>query len=150
MRSLVRFLTGLHSKLASDSCGYLRAHVLTLLSLDIKIRANVAVELRDNIEPLCSGASYPIFLSKLWPVFKKILQGEPVFTNLSLEQVSWTALPHEFGHGSFEQGSHVLNPLETTKLRSRDTTPASDDALRRRTIRRGHGGFVDGPRTDRE
>ncbi|KAL4938978.1 hypothetical protein BDV06DRAFT_44315 [Aspergillus oleicola] len=54
--------------------------------LDIKIRANVAVELRDNIEPLCSGASYPIFLSKLWPVFKAILSGEPVFTNLSLEQ----------------------------------------------------------------
>ncbi|KAL2811601.1 hypothetical protein BJX63DRAFT_274498 [Aspergillus granulosus] len=54
--------------------------------LDIKIRANVAVELRDNIEPLCSGASYPIFLSKLWPVFKNILRGEPVFTNLSLEQ----------------------------------------------------------------
>ncbi|KAE8354212.1 transcription-associated protein [Aspergillus coremiiformis] len=54
--------------------------------LDIKIRANVAVELRDNIEPLCSGASYPIFLSKLWPVFKGILKGEPVFTNLSFEQ----------------------------------------------------------------
>ncbi|KAL3477677.1 hypothetical protein BJX99DRAFT_257277 [Aspergillus californicus] len=54
--------------------------------LDIKIRANVAVELRDNIEPLCQGASYPIFLSKLWPVFKNILEGEPVFTNLSLEQ----------------------------------------------------------------
>ncbi|KAL2863263.1 histone acetyltransferase TRA1 [Aspergillus lucknowensis] len=54
--------------------------------LDIKIRANVAVELRDNIEPLCSGASYPIFLSKLWPVFKSILRGEPVFTNSSLEQ----------------------------------------------------------------
>ncbi|KAI9370618.1 transcription-associated protein [Aspergillus egyptiacus] len=54
--------------------------------LDVKIRANVAVELRDNIEPLCSGASYPIFLSKLWPVFKNILRGEPVFTNLSLDQ----------------------------------------------------------------
>ncbi|KAF9891502.1 hypothetical protein FE257_003969 [Aspergillus nanangensis] len=54
--------------------------------LDIKVRANVAVELRDNIEPLCSGASYPIFLSKLWPVFKNILKGEPVFTNLSFEQ----------------------------------------------------------------
>ncbi|KAL4867062.1 hypothetical protein BDV12DRAFT_124197 [Aspergillus spectabilis] len=54
--------------------------------LDNKIRANVAVELRDNIEHLCSGASYPIFLSKLWPVFKNILRGEPVFTNLSLEQ----------------------------------------------------------------
>ncbi len=62
--------------------------VLTILSLDMKIRANIAVELRDNIEPLCSGASYPIFLSKLWPVFKNILSGEPVFTNLSLEQVS--------------------------------------------------------------
>ncbi|KAL4894795.1 hypothetical protein BDV59DRAFT_164257 [Aspergillus ambiguus] len=55
-------------------------------NLDIKIRANVAVELRDNIEPLCSGASYPIFLSKLWPVFKTILRGDPVFTNLSFEQ----------------------------------------------------------------
>ncbi|XHF99356.1 hypothetical protein AWENTII_002862 [Aspergillus wentii] len=54
--------------------------------LDIKVRANVAVELRDNIEPLCSGASYPIFLSKLWPVFKNILKGDPVFTNLSFEQ----------------------------------------------------------------
>ncbi|KAL4904464.1 hypothetical protein BDW74DRAFT_31128 [Aspergillus multicolor] len=54
--------------------------------LDIKLRANVAVELRDNIEPLCSGASYPIFLSKLWPVFKNILSGEPVFTNASLVQ----------------------------------------------------------------
>ncbi|KKK18394.1 hypothetical protein P175DRAFT_0247193 [Aspergillus ochraceoroseus IBT 24754] len=54
--------------------------------IDIKLRANVAVELRDNIEPLCSGASYPIFLSKLWPVFKNILRGEPVFTNLALEQ----------------------------------------------------------------
>lgn len=55
---------------------------------DVKVRANVAVELRDNIEPLCTGASYPIFLAKLWPVFKNILKGEPIFTNLSFEQVS--------------------------------------------------------------
>ncbi|KAA8642953.1 histone acetyltransferase TRA1 [Aspergillus tanneri] len=54
--------------------------------LDIKLRSNVALELRDNIEPLCSGASYPIFLSKLWPVFKTILKGEPVFANSSFEQ----------------------------------------------------------------
>ncbi|XRM37421.1 transcription-associated protein 1 [Aspergillus tubingensis] len=54
--------------------------------IDIKLRANVAVELRDSIEPLCSGASYPIFLSKLWPVFKHILKGEPVFTNMSFDQ----------------------------------------------------------------
>ncbi|KAH8432035.1 transcription-associated protein 1 [Aspergillus melleus] len=56
--------------------------------LDIKLRSNVALELRDNIEPLCSGASYPIFLSKLWPVFKTILKGEPVFSSSSFEQVS--------------------------------------------------------------
>jgi hypothetical protein len=61
---------------------------LTLLYLDMKLRANVAVELRDNIEPLCSPATYSVFLSKLWPVFKNILSGEPVFTNASLVQVS--------------------------------------------------------------
>lgn len=54
---------------------------------DVKVRANVATELRDSIEPLCSGASYPIFLSKLWPVFKTILKGDPVFFNMSYEQV---------------------------------------------------------------
>lgn len=58
-----------------------------LFALDVKVRANVAVELRDNIEPLCSGASYPLFLAKLWPVFKMILKGDPVFTNLSFDQV---------------------------------------------------------------
>lgn len=58
-----------------------------LFALDVKVRANVAVELRDNIEPLCSGASYPLFLAKLWPVFKTILKGDPVFTNLSFDQV---------------------------------------------------------------
>lgn len=53
----------------------------------MKVRANVATELRDSIEPLCSGASYPIFLSKLWPVFKTILKGDPVFFSMSYEQV---------------------------------------------------------------
>lgn len=56
--------------------------------VDIKVRTNVAVELRDNIEPLCSGSNYPIFLARLWPVFKTILKGDPVFTNMSFEQVS--------------------------------------------------------------
>lgn len=54
---------------------------------DVKVRANVATELRDSIEPLCSGASYPIFLAKLWPVFKTILKGDPVFFSMSYEQV---------------------------------------------------------------
>lgn len=65
-----------------------RSRVIDRLYLvtDSKIRANVATELRDSIEPLCSGASYPIFLAKLWPVFKTILKGEPVFSN-SYDQV---------------------------------------------------------------
>ncbi|KAJ5114009.1 hypothetical protein N7456_002543 [Penicillium angulare] len=54
--------------------------------LDVKVRANVATELRDNIEPLCSGTNYPTFLSKLWPVFKTILSGDPVFFSMSHEQ----------------------------------------------------------------
>ena len=58
-----------------------------LFNSDVKVRANVATELRDSIEPLCSGANYPIFLAKLWPVFKSILKGEPVFFSMSYEQV---------------------------------------------------------------
>ncbi|KAJ5597057.1 hypothetical protein N7450_003515 [Penicillium hetheringtonii] len=54
--------------------------------LDVKVRANVATELRDSIEPLCAGANYPVFLAKLWPVFKTILKGDPVFLTMSYEQ----------------------------------------------------------------
>ncbi|KAJ5089065.1 hypothetical protein N7532_007749 [Penicillium argentinense] len=54
--------------------------------LDVKVRANVATELRDSIEPLCAGANYPVFLAKLWPVFKSILKGDPVFFSMSHEQ----------------------------------------------------------------
>lgn len=68
--------------------------------LDIKVRANVAVELRDNIEPLCSGASYPLFLAKLWPVFKTILKGDPVFTNLSFDQVRYSSHVRSWSAGS--------------------------------------------------
>jgi transformation/transcription domain-associated protein len=31
-----------------------------------------------------------VFLAKLWPVFKKVLKGEPVFTSMSWEQVNRT------------------------------------------------------------
>jgi hypothetical protein len=58
-----------------------------VIPIDVKVRANVATELRDSIEPLCSGASYPIFLAKLWPVFKNILKGDPVFFSMSYDQV---------------------------------------------------------------
>lgn len=52
------------------------------------MKTNVAVELRDSIEGLCAGSNYPLFLSRLWPVFKKILKTDPVFISLSWEQVS--------------------------------------------------------------
>lgn len=63
----------------------------SFLVADVKVRANVATELRDSIEPLCSGASYPMFLAKLWPVFKTILKGDPVFFSMSYEQVRFVA-----------------------------------------------------------
>lgn len=58
-----------------------------LTAIDAKTKANIATELRDSIEGLCSGSNYAKFLAKLWPVFKKILQGEPVFNNESPDHV---------------------------------------------------------------
>ncbi|EER27620.1 Phosphatidylinositol 3- and 4-kinase family protein [Coccidioides posadasii C735 delta SOWgp] len=55
-------------------------------AIESKFKTNVAVELRDSLEQLCSPPSYAIFLTKLWPVFKKILKGEPVFVSMSWEQ----------------------------------------------------------------
>lgn len=51
------------------------------------MKVNIATELRDNIDQLCNGPSYPIFLKKLVPVFMKLLEGQPVFTSISWEQV---------------------------------------------------------------
>ena len=58
-----------------------------LILTDARTKANIATELRDSIETLCSGSSYPRFLAKLWPVFKRILQGEPVFMGSSPDHV---------------------------------------------------------------
>ena len=55
--------------------------------IETKTKHNIATELRDGIEMLCASATYPLFLSKLWPVFKKILKGDPVFQSASWEQV---------------------------------------------------------------
>lgn len=55
--------------------------------IETRVKTNAAVELRDSLEQLCAGQNYPVFLSKLWPVFKKILKGEPVFISMSWEQV---------------------------------------------------------------
>jgi hypothetical protein len=69
---------------------FLRAFLLadTILSLETKIKQNIATELRDSIESLCAPATYQKFLSKLWPVFKKILDGEPEFRATHPDHVS--------------------------------------------------------------
>lgn len=60
--------------------------MLTML-VDLKVKLSIATELRDNIDQLCNGMSYLIFLKKLIPVFIKLLDGPPVFTTISWEQV---------------------------------------------------------------
>ncbi|MCJ1335959.1 hypothetical protein MMC09_001233 [Bachmanniomyces sp. S44760] len=53
---------------------------------DLKAKLNAATELRDNIEYLCSGPTYVVFVKKLLPVLIKLLEGAPVFTSTSWEQ----------------------------------------------------------------
>ncbi|SLM34988.1 histone acetylase complex subunit [Lasallia pustulata] len=55
-------------------------------NLELKVKYNLATELRDNVDGFCVGASYAIFLKKLVPVFMKLLEGPPVFTSTSWEQ----------------------------------------------------------------
>lgn len=54
---------------------------------DLKVKLNIAIEIRDNIDQLCTASSYNTFLEKLVPVFMKLLEGPPVFMSLALEHV---------------------------------------------------------------
>ncbi|KAF2743549.1 hypothetical protein M011DRAFT_471297 [Sporormia fimetaria CBS 119925] len=53
---------------------------------DVRLKLNVAVEIRDNIESYCQGPQYAAFLSALIPVFLRLLDGQPVFVSTSFEQ----------------------------------------------------------------
>ena len=55
---------------------------------EVQKKYNIATELRDNIDILCNGPTYPIFLKKLVPVFMKLLEGPPVFMSTYMEHVS--------------------------------------------------------------
>ena len=74
--------------------------------LDIRAKANVATEVRDSIETQCSPpATFQKFLTKLWPVFKKILEGKPDFSPTSFEQTlrnQVLEILHRLQHGSHE------------------------------------------------
>ena len=56
---------------------------------DPKVKLNHAMELRDNVEFLCAGAIYPVFLRKLIPIFLKLLEGPPIFISTSWIQVRY-------------------------------------------------------------
>ena len=67
---------GWQSQTAADACA------------EVQKKYNTATELRDNIDILCNGPAYPIFLKKLVPVFMKLLEGPPVFMSTYMEHVS--------------------------------------------------------------
>jgi hypothetical protein len=54
---------------------------------DVKLKAEAASQLRDNLEHYISGPLYPAFLKKLVPIFLNCLKGPPVFISTSPEQV---------------------------------------------------------------
>lgn len=67
---------GCYPGIAADNCA------------EVQKKYNIATELRDNIDILCNGPTYPIFLKKLVPVFMKLLEGPPVFMSTYMEHVS--------------------------------------------------------------
>ena len=73
--------------MASLSCGHRPA---ADACLEVQKKYNIATELRDNIDILCNGPAYPIFLKRLVPVFTKLLEGPPVFMSTHMEHVSYT------------------------------------------------------------
>lgn len=79
---------------------------LTENLLDVRNKANIATEVRDSIESLCTpAATYQKFLSKLWPVFKKILEGKPDFHPTSSEHTlrnQVLEILHRLQHASSE------------------------------------------------
>ncbi|KAJ9663860.1 transcription-associated protein 1 [Neophaeococcomyces mojaviensis] len=87
------------------------------LKQDVKQKATIASDLRDSVESLCSpAATYNKFLSKLWPVFKKILDGKPEFMQHSAEQILRNQILevlHRLQHASPEIEPYAVEMIET-------------------------------------
>ncbi|RVX66256.1 hypothetical protein B0A52_10183 [Exophiala mesophila] len=90
---------------------------LTDPKIDTRAKANTATEVRDSIESLCSPpATYAKFLSTLWPVFKKILEGKPDFSPTSFEQIlrnQILEILHRLQHGPVEVEPYALEMVDT-------------------------------------
>ena len=84
---------------------------------DVKQKASIASDLRDSVESLCNPVStYNKFLSKLWPVFKKILEGKPEFVQHSAEQILRNQILevlHRLQHASAEIEPYAVEMIET-------------------------------------
>ncbi|KAI9760646.1 MAG: anaphase promoting complex subunit cdc16 [Chaenotheca gracillima] len=55
-------------------------------NLELKLKVQIATDLRDSIEYVAQGPTYAVFLKKMIPIFMKLLAGDPVFISTSLEQ----------------------------------------------------------------
>lgn len=86
----------------------LRVQALTVL--DVKLKLQIASELRDSIDLFTHTVplEYTKFLQKLMPVFLEILRGPPVFISTSPEQVSGPAPPSRKRRGSLAAHSEWL------------------------------------------
>ncbi|KPI41988.1 Transcription-associated protein 1 [Cyphellophora attinorum] len=81
-----------------------------------KAKSSYALELRDSIDTLCTpAAAYQKFLSKLWPVFKKLLEGKPEFNPNSSEHTLRNQLLeilHRLQHASPEIEPYAVDMVD--------------------------------------
>jgi len=84
---------------------------------DTRTKSNVATDIRDSIESLCTPpATYAKFLARLWPVFKKILEGKPDFSPTSFEQIlrnQILEIIHRLQHAPTEVEPYALDMVDT-------------------------------------
>lgn len=66
-----------------------------LEAIDVKTKVQTITEIRDNIERWCQSSAYAQFLSKLMPVWLRILDGPPSFVSTSADQVRNLEAPLE-------------------------------------------------------
>ncbi|EXJ60873.1 transformation/transcription domain-associated protein [Cladophialophora yegresii CBS 114405] len=85
--------------------------------LNTKTKSNIATDLRDSLESLCSPPPvYTKFLTKFWPVFKKILEGKPDFHPTSFEHILRNQILevlHRLQHAPPEVEPFALDMVET-------------------------------------
>jgi len=125
--------------------GHLRIFLAeTDTHLDAKVKVTPAMELRDNVEFLCTGPTYPYFLKKLLPIFLKTLEGPPVFISTSMIQVCEPV----YGTSLAQLADRAIAVAEL--LPGNHPPPANEPFRCAQTIRGGSGGSLDELDQDRK